>query len=106
MENAPGKELNDYTQTYTSQASSNRNLGELDTDFISQQVSYMNTLMDLYGESHGDIKPWNIKVDPETSRIRGYDPVGFDRSTASSETARKEDEKEIQKILSDLDQAS
>lgn len=106
MENAPGEELNDYTQTYEDQASENRDLSELNTDFISQQINYMDTLMNIYGESHGDLKPWNIKVDPETSRIRGYDPVGFDRETASTKMARNEDEEQIEKILSDLDQAS
>ena len=106
MQEAPGFELNDFTQTYTSQASENRDLNQLDTEFVRDQVEYMDTLMDIYGQAHGDIKPWNIKVDPETSLITGYDPVGFDNETASTQEAREEDRKEIQKIISDLDQAS
>lgn len=106
MQEAPGFELNDFTQTYTSQASENRDLNQLDTEFVRDQVEYMDTLMDIYSQAHGDIKPWNIKVDPETSLITGYDPVGFDNETASTQEAREEDRKEIQKIISDLDQAS
>lgn len=106
MQKASGHELNDFTQTYTSQASEDRDLTELDTEFVKQQVNYLDTVMDLHGEAHGDLKPWNIKVDPETSRITGYDPVGFNRQTASTREARQEDREEIQKIISDLDQAS
>jgi hypothetical protein len=106
MENAPGHELNDFTQTYTSQSSQNLDLDNLDTDFVQEQVRFLDTVMDLYGEAHGDLKPWNIKVDPETSRIRGYDPVGFDSDVAATVEARKEDRKEVMKIISDLETAS
>lgn len=106
MEEAPGFELNDFTQTYPSHAEQDRTDEDINTEFVRTQIQYLDNIMNMYGEAHGDLTPWNIKIDPETSRITGYDPVGFDRDTAGTEKARKKDRDQIDKIISDLESAS
>jgi hypothetical protein len=104
MEQAPGHELNDYTGTIS--GSKNRDTSEIDPDFVKEQAEYLDTLMNIYGESHGDLHPRNVKVEPETSRITAYDPVGYDPETAASEEAREKDRERIEEWVNDLEAAS
>lgn len=106
MEEVQGFELNEFTNTYSSKVSQNRENADLDVDLITRQIQYLDNILNLYGEAHGDLKPWNIKVNPETSKITAYDPVGFDSQTASTAKARQEDKEQIDKILADLENAS
>ncbi|MFB6244838.1 MAG: hypothetical protein ABEJ03_00655 [Candidatus Nanohaloarchaea archaeon] len=106
MEQAPGHELNDYTNTFSSSVSKNRDPEELDTEFIIEQAEYLENIMNLYGESHGDLHPRNLRVNPENSRIKGYDPVGYDPKTAGTEEARETDRERIDEWINDLEAAS
>ncbi|EGQ43675.1 MAG: hypothetical protein J07AB43_16660 [Candidatus Nanosalina sp. J07AB43] len=104
MEEAEGRELNDYTATLN--GSQNLDTDQIDTDAVKHQISYLDTVMDLYGESHGDLHPKNIMIDEKTSSITVIDPVGYDRETASTEAARKKDREKINSWLNDLEAAS
>ncbi|NMJ77229.1 hypothetical protein GLU64_02365 [Nanohaloarchaea archaeon] len=104
MEKAEGRELNDYTGTLD--GSQNLDPDQIDTDVVKNQISYLNALMDICGESHGDLHPGNIMIDEETSSITVIDPVGYDRGTASTEEARQKDREKIDSWLDDLEAAS
>jgi len=104
MEKAGGREINDYTGTLD--GLQNLDPDQIDTDAVKNQISYFNALMDMYGESHGDLHPKNILIDEGTSSITVIDPVGYDRETASSEVARQKDREKINTWLDDLEAAS
>jgi aminoglycoside phosphotransferase (APT) family kinase protein len=104
MQKAEGRELNDYTATLDS--SQNLDPDQIDTDVVKNQISYFDALMDVYGESHGDLHPKNIMIDETTSSITVIDPVGYDRGTASTEEARQKDREKIDSWLDDLEAAS
>lgn len=103
MEEVDGFEINEFTGRFPEHTDDvDPEDHGIDLEVVAEQLRYIKTLKEFL-PADGDLYDRNVMVEPGTSRVRFYDPAGFDQERAMSQRARESDREELERMIRDLE---